>query len=490
MYCRFILLAPKDKDHYNPILCLKQSLLTIVERSSACTPSNGCAPDLLFSADYLTPDQRSLFGTLPNNNLLATDDEHPTRSPTPSDGDSQTFRLPRLACFEAHPPSVNYLKTLQRAITRQDGPLFMKTMTSINAILRILKYPPLPDDPLLPPGENALKEYVKKWSPTGMPKDVSLRLIEETYQRCVGPRVNTLRNYEAFSSETYGELMPSLVADIINRTGLHEDSLFLDLGCGVGNVVLQASLQTGCRSFGIEIMPAPAGIAREQLEELKNRTRMWGVSMGSVELEEGDMLKSERVARLMSEADVVLINNKVFKESRESTRFRSVSPRITLLAVNESIRPKFLDLKEGAVVVSLKPFVPVNARLTERNVRRFYEERNVGFRWLNLLPRSTISAQYSMLHRGSTTLGVSRGGAGEDTTTSTGSTERGMSRFDRNWRVGGRRGPGDDTDVRMVSGLCVSLMIPTDERQLLDLHALAFSSSRRRSRVMVSSLIY
>lgn len=193
----------------------------------------------------------------------------------------------------------------------------MKTMVSINAILRVLKYPPLPDDLALPPGENSLKEHVKTWSPTGMPKDVSLRLIEETYQRCVGPQVNILRNYEAFSSETYGELMPSLVADIIRHTGLREDSLFLDLGCGVGNVVLQASLQTGCRSFGIEIMPAPAGMARDQLDQLKIRARMWGVNVGEVELEEGDMLKSERVAKLMSEADVVLINNKVFKESCE-----------------------------------------------------------------------------------------------------------------------------------------------------------------------------
>lgn len=37
--------------------------------------------------------------------------------------------------------------------------------------------------------------------------------------------------------------------------------------------------------------------------------------------------------------------------------------------VNEAIRPKFLDLKEGAYVVSLKPFVnAVNARVTKRNV--------------------------------------------------------------------------------------------------------------------------
>ncbi len=29
--CRFILLAPKDKDHYNPILDLENTLYTIVE---------------------------------------------------------------------------------------------------------------------------------------------------------------------------------------------------------------------------------------------------------------------------------------------------------------------------------------------------------------------------------------------------------------------------------------------------------------------------
>jgi [histone H3]-lysine79 N-trimethyltransferase len=38
--------------------------------------------------------------------------------------------------------------------------------------------------------------------------------------------------------------------------------------------------------------------------------------------------------------------------------------------VNEALKPKFLDLKEGAIVVSLKPFVSsINARVTERNVR-------------------------------------------------------------------------------------------------------------------------
>ena len=44
-------------------------------------------------------------------------------------------------------------------------------------------------------------------------------------------------------------------------------------------------------------------------------------------------------------------------------------PNFVAPAVNESLRPKFLDLKEGAIVVSLQPFVSsLNARVTERNV--------------------------------------------------------------------------------------------------------------------------
>lgn len=43
--------------------------------------------------------------------------------------------------------------------------------------------------------------------------------------------------------------------------------------------------------------------------------------------------------------------------------------------MNEALRAKFLDLKEGAIVVSLKPFVSPNARVTERNVSGPYSDR-------------------------------------------------------------------------------------------------------------------
>lgn len=196
----------------------------------------------------------------------------------------------------------------------RDGPQFLKVMDGINALLRYFKYPPLPTDSFEDPPGNALIQAPKSWTATGIPCGVFTRIIEETYQRAVGPNVASLKGYEAFSSETYGELMPTLLSEIFRNTGLSADSLFLDLGSGVGNVVLQASLETGCRSFGVEVRDATSRLAVSQLEQMKIRCRMWGVTMGEVELEQGDMLKSPRVAELVSQADVILVNNKVFSE--------------------------------------------------------------------------------------------------------------------------------------------------------------------------------
>ncbi|KAJ3474613.1 hypothetical protein NLI96_g12364 [Meripilus lineatus] len=390
---RFILLAPKDDQHYNPINDLESSLHTIVQY-------------------YLTPEQRELFGPLPDATLLDITDETPSDSspqtvpvdsPSPATVSSTPYSVSSpSACSDtsvssisstssvsstlssltslssisdlipassstapSQPPTINFLRLLRRAKSQHDGPQFLKVMDGINALLRSFKYPILPQDPFEPTPPNYLRDSVRTWSDSGsVPRSVLQRIIEETYQRVVGPHTKKLNtSYTAFSSQTYGELMPSFVSEIIKETRLgvpHSTSdpscspatpkVFLDLGSGVGNVVLQVSLETGCKSFGIEIQPLAAGIAREQLEQFKTRCRMWGVRMGDVELEEGDMLKSKRVDELIAKADVVLINNKVFEG-----------------ALNEAIKPKFLDLKEGAMVVSLQSFV-TTGRGSERNI--------------------------------------------------------------------------------------------------------------------------
>ncbi|KAI5120226.1 hypothetical protein M0805_000040 [Coniferiporia weirii] len=340
----YLLYAPRDKDHYNPVLCLELSLCTIVR-------------------DLVPPEHKSAFGTLPEETLRSTDGlvqesspSHPFSSPLtslPSSPSSRTSPLtapsPDSDCASPAPEvsvvsSTDLLRTLRRAKNRQDGPLFVATMKEINKLLRSLK--------CSSSGVNLLRQAPLVWSKAGIPQGVVLRIIEETYQRCIGPHIDKLKKYSAFSSQVYGELMPSFVSDIIEQTGLRPDSLLLDLGSGVGNVVLQAALQSGCKAFGVELMDGPAALAEDQREQMRLRCRMWGISMGEVELVKGDMTACPRLDELMSKADVVLVNNFVFKEE-----------------LNAALRPKFLDLKEGAIVVSLKPFAPPsNQRLTERNI--------------------------------------------------------------------------------------------------------------------------
>lgn len=245
---------------------------------------------LTLFTDYLTPEQRSLFGTLPQD--IAPNETEAT-------------------------PATNHLRTLRRAVTLCDGPLFLRTLESINALLRKLKYPPLPPDAFTPPQPNALRAAVASWSATGLPRAVALRIVEETYQRTVGPRTHELNHYQAFSDSVYGELMPSLVSRILSLARARPDALLLDLGSGVGNVVLQAALQSGCTAFGVELMEKPAEMACEQRAQMMMRAEMWGVRMGDVELEHANMLESSRVNELMARADVVLVNNKVFGEKRE-----------------------------------------------------------------------------------------------------------------------------------------------------------------------------
>jgi [histone H3]-lysine79 N-trimethyltransferase len=242
--------------------------------------------------DYLKPEQRSLFGTLPQDI-------------TPIESEKT--------------PATNHLRMLRRAVTHCDGPLFMRTLDTINLLLRRLKYPPLPSDAFAPPQPNAFRAAAAGWSTTGLLRAVALRIVEETYQRTVGPRTHELNHYQAFSDTVYGELMPSLVSRLLSLTRARPGMLLIDLGSGVGNVVLQAALQSGCSAFGVEVMEKPAEMACEQRAQMMMRAQMWGVRMGDVELEHANMLDSARVNELMACADVVFINNKVFGESCTSS---------------------------------------------------------------------------------------------------------------------------------------------------------------------------
>ncbi|PLB42050.1 histone methyltransferase DOT1 [Aspergillus candidus] len=177
------------------------------------------------------------------------------------------------------------------------------------------------------------------------------RILTQIYSRTVSPRVDTLRQYENGSDNVYGELLPRFISTIFKETGLKSGQVFVDLGSGVGNVVLQAALEIGCESWGCEMMQNACDLADLQQNEFKARCRLWGIAPGKTHLVRGDFLQEQSIVDVLKRADVILINNQAF------------TPQLNNELINH-----FLDMKEGCKIVSLKSFVPAGHKIQARNL--------------------------------------------------------------------------------------------------------------------------
>ncbi|KAJ8069219.1 hypothetical protein OCU04_002885 [Sclerotinia nivalis] len=167
-------------------------------------------------------------------------------------------------------------------------------------------------------------------------------VLQQVYDRAVSPQVELTREYENGTDYVYGELTFPFISRILKEdTRMKSDQVFIDLGSGVGNVVIHAALQVGCESWGCEIMTNCCKLASVQKTEFFARCRAWGLSAGSVNLEEGNFLENTKIHEAMTRADVILVNNQVFNPD-----------------LNQRLVNLFLDLKEGCKIVSLKTFVP------------------------------------------------------------------------------------------------------------------------------------
>ena len=176
------------------------------------------------------------------------------------------------------------------------------------------------------------------------------KIYWQTYARTVSPQVDQLRRYNAGTDDVYGELLPRFVHDIIRDTGLRSRSVFVDLGSGVGNAVLQAALEAGCEAWGCELEPTRAALAEAQARDFRARCDMWGLRIGEIKLVQGDFTKQPAITDLIPRADVLLVNNEKFQP-----------------ALNDALLRMFLDLKDGARIVSMKSFAPEGKKVTERN---------------------------------------------------------------------------------------------------------------------------
>lgn len=219
-----------------------------------------------------------------------------------------------------------------------------------------------------------------------LPVELVKHIVRQTYDRAVSPKVGLLREYENGTDFIYGELKRGFIYNILVETKMTSDQVFVDLGSGVANVVLQAALQIGCESWGCEIMENACTLAEAQKVEFETRCRLWGISPGTVKLEHGDFMMNDNIRQAIKRADVVLVNNEVF------------TPEL-----NNDLVNLFLDLKDGCKIVSLKSFVPYNHKITTYNLnnpvnlldveQRTYPRKSVS--WKNDGGRYFISTKDS-----------------------------------------------------------------------------------------------
>ncbi|KAF2138658.1 uncharacterized protein K452DRAFT_233807 [Aplosporella prunicola CBS 121167] len=234
--------------------------------------------------------------------------------------------------------SNGYPRRLKRAVQQQSLDDFKKVLDDFNKMVRAGVHSGKTDKALDGMGP--------------MPLSLTTRIIDQTYNRTVSPRVASLRRYEAGSNNVYGELLIPFVHRLFRETDLKSHHVFVDLGSGVGNVVIQAALEVGCESWGIEVMQNPSRAAKLQRREIIPRAaRLWNINLGKINILADDFLENQQIGAVLHRADVIIVNNKAF------------SPQL-----NGALLDKFLDLKEGAKIVSLKPFVDPHHEIKSFNV--------------------------------------------------------------------------------------------------------------------------
>ncbi|KAJ3128134.1 Nucleosomal histone H3-Lys79 methylase [Physocladia obscura] len=221
------------------------------------------------------------------------------------------------------------LRAVIRACNRKDPIAIKSALAHFNVLVRTVKL-----NRCRVNSENNAYSLTKPYHP-----DLICHILDQTYAHTVAPRVDLLKSYKGFSNNVYGEVRHSLVTEFIHRTNLSSHHTFLDMGSGTGNVVLQVAAQTLCAAYGVEIMENPSTLANVQHSDFVARCRAYGCPVGPIDVWRADFLDDEKVHDVLKRADVVFVNNYAFDAH-----------------LNFRILERFLDLKEGCIVISLKTF--------------------------------------------------------------------------------------------------------------------------------------
>ena len=230
--------------------------------------------------------------------------------------------------------------------------------------------------------------------------ELVFHVLEQSYLRVINSsEAKSLNSKDVRSRDyIYGELRPCLIASMLERAGratleAQENALFIDFGSGIGNVCLQVSGMTGCRSIGVEILTLPFEISLDLKNEFIARLsdfygfQDWSEKLlDRIHLFHGDFLRHEAILESIIEADVVLVNNLTFSE-----------------ALNFELKQLFSNMKLGAKIISLASFASVKRGRSPRTMigqESHVSHRKEGFLSVEKIefPQDSVSWTYAGGH--------------------------------------------------------------------------------------------
>ncbi|CAG2167730.1 unnamed protein product [Oppiella nova] len=186
------------------------------------------------------------------------------------------------------------------------------------------------------------------------PTKPSMNLLKHIIQKVYNYSVTDperLNQYEPFSPEVYGETSFEFISQMIDEIALTSDDVFVDLGSGVGQVVLQVAAATNCRKcIGIEKAEVPSIYARTMDERFKFWMKWFGKRHGEYQLIRGDFFHDDH-REVINNATFIFVNNFAFGPN-----------------VDHMLKQRFADMRDCAKIVSSKAFCSLNFRITDRNL--------------------------------------------------------------------------------------------------------------------------
>ena len=197
-------------------------------------------------------------------------------------------------------------------------------------------------------------------------------LMSLIYNRAV-QEPGKLNQYEAFSPEVYGETGFDIIDQMLSRVPLNENDIFLDLGSGVGNVVLHVAAISQCKvCYGFEKAEWPAKYAELMEKEFVFWMNFFGKSYSEFKIYKADFLSDEETLEIEGQASSAvkrsITMNEYVREIINEAKLVFVNNYAFGAEVDHQLKLRFCNMAEGSFIISSKAFCPLNFRVNSRNL--------------------------------------------------------------------------------------------------------------------------